>query len=103
MNYLGMLPYADPTTPSAALGADAGESVASPLNWDDVDDAHAWSGLPIAQAAASGWSMQITVGFVTMADPYASSVTDQGLKRITITTLRSNYPLLTRTMVVTPE
>jgi len=103
MNYLVMLPFADPTTPSAALGADSGESATSPLAWTTWDDAHGWSGLPIEQSAASGWSMQVTVGFVTMGDPLVGSGTDQGLKRITITTLRFGRPLLTRTMLVTRE
>lgn len=74
------------------FGRETGEAPASRTNWDDVDDFHGLSNSPpsdIADWALAGfsadWRREVTVDFVTPADPSVVSGSDQGLKRITVT------------------
>jgi type II secretory pathway pseudopilin PulG len=77
------LAYADPDTPSAPLGTDAGE--VSMADWDDVDDAHDPNS--IQPSSARDWTWLTTVEWVELSAagrPGGVSPTDTGLKRIQV-------------------
>lgn len=85
------LPYVDPVLP--AFGRESGETIGSKASCDDVDDFHGWAesppqdlvGSPLAELA--GWERRVTVEWVQSSNTTAASVTDTGLKRITVTIL----------------
>lgn len=77
------LAYADPDTPDAPLGTDAGE--VSMADWDDVDDAH--DPISIQPSSARDWTWLTTVEWVELSaegQPGGVSSTDTGLKRIQV-------------------
>lgn len=81
--------YQDPTDPSPNFGTESGES--SRTDFDDVDDYKDWSesppkeknGLPLS--GYGGWTVSVAVAFVDVTNPNGSPVSDQGLKRVTVT------------------
>ena len=82
--------YADPTEVQL-FGPEASELLAQRSAFDDVDDYNGWSksppedldGTPIPGYA--GWTRSVTVSWATLGTPAASSLTDTGIKRITVT------------------
>jgi hypothetical protein len=90
---LEALPYADPTAAPGAIGPEAGESLTGPAHWDDLDDAHGWSGTP-PFASGAGWSASIAVVWVNPTDPTDVRTLESGLKRITITVRRGERVIL---------
>ncbi|HYE03080.1 MAG TPA: prepilin-type N-terminal cleavage/methylation domain-containing protein [Phycisphaerales bacterium] len=70
------------------FGPEAGEARAT---FDDVDDYNGFSELGprrksgVAIPGTFGWRRAVAVARVTTADPRSTSVTDTGLKRITVT------------------
>jgi len=76
-----------------AFGRESGEDAAARAAWDDVDDYHKWSasppeakdGTPLDHA--DGWTRQVVVEYVRMADPTRTTSSDEGLKRITVTAI----------------
>ena len=83
--------YIDDTLPT--FGPEPGEVLAVRSAYDDVDDYHSWmsvmpalpDGTPLANT--TNWERDVIVEWVDPNDPATVSVTDQGLKRITITVL----------------
>ena len=84
--------YREPTD-KPKFGWEGGEKSRSRSAWDDVDDYHKWSASPpetkdgTAIAGADGWTRQVTVEYVRLADPSQTSGSDEGLKRITVTAI----------------
>jgi len=100
--------YADPQSPAASWGVDAGESVSDVSTFDDVDDFGGYleknpSGPDRKPAApGDGWKVEISVAAVRVnAGSIAAASGDQGLKRVTITVTRSGKVLATRAFVRT--
>lgn len=82
--------YAEPDdTPT--FGRESGESGSERSNWDDVDDYEGWLSTPPENAAGvalsngEGWQREVQVEWVDPANLASISVSDQGLKRITVT------------------
>ncbi len=89
------LDYADPQTPAAALGLDAGETLMA--HWDDVDDA--LDPISIEPASSSDWTWRTTVDWVELSStgaPGAVSAVETGLKRIQVSVLSGRKVLATR-------
>ncbi len=85
------MPYADPQTPGAALGLDAGESNASRTTYDDIDDYHGLSSADTkakdgtSRSGFTGWSQAVTVTWAERIGGTAWGAYDTELKRITVT------------------
>ncbi len=92
---MSALCYRDPQSAFTTFGPDAGESTTGPAGWDDVDDAHGWSGMPTIVTATSDWSLTVSVSFANAASPAVSAVTETGLKRISVTARRGQRVILT--------
>ncbi len=84
------MPYEDPQNPGGAIGVDSGETVATRSTFDDVDDYHNWNAANgvarsgTARTGYSSWNQQVAVAWIDSATSN-TSVTDTGLKRITVT------------------
>lgn len=100
------LSYADPTPP-AGFGPEAGESTSSKAGWDDVDDFDGWSESPpqdrngATMPGLKGWKRTVSVQRVLAGDPSQPAGSETGVKRITVTVLRNNLPVATRTALRT--
>lgn len=75
---------------SPIWGIESPESPTERSAWDDVDDYDGWSAVPQSKAGSSlvgyeQWRREVTVDYTDLANPTQSSLTDQGLKRITVT------------------
>lgn len=77
---------------TAAFGLE-GESTATRASWDDVDDYHGFSesggGKLTGKSGAeiegtAGWAWTVSVKWVSPADTTLTSVTETGLKRVTV-------------------
>jgi hypothetical protein len=85
--------YADPTEVQL-FGPEASELLATRSAFDDVDDFNGWSKSPPENADGSsmagytGWTRSVVVVWVTPANPAQTSLTETGLKRITVTVAR---------------
>ena len=85
------MPYEDPQNPGGAIGVDSGESTSNRSHFDDIDDYHLWSSNDAkARSGATlsgyaGWECEVEVVRAPLADPAASSSSDTGLKRISVT------------------
>ncbi len=84
------------------FGPELGEpatNVGPRSGYDDVDDFHLWNhGPPVTRTGAtlpnlSGWGRSVTVEWVARANPASTSLTDQGVKRITVTVSRHGTQL----------
>lgn len=81
--------YSDPDG-SASWGPEAPESSAVRSAWDDIDDYDGWSSVPQSKDGTSlpgyeGWTRAVSVAYAGLADPTQLSLSDEGLKRITVT------------------
>jgi MSHA pilin protein MshD len=91
--------YADPTEPTLVLGREATELLATRAQYDDVDDYHGYGDSPPANRDASaipgytGWSRTVSVVWVTSANLGQTSVTETGVKRITVRVLSGTAKL----------
>lgn len=85
------MPYEDPQLPGGSIGLDSGETSSSRSTYDDVDDYHNFTSTGVktrdgtSLADYSGWQQQVAVAYVLTTNPAATSATDTGLKRITVT------------------
>lgn len=98
--------YADPQTPAATWGLDAGESVSDASTFDDVDDFGGFAEKnppgPDRKPAApgDGWKVEISVDAVRIdAGSITSATGESGLKRVSISVTRSGKMLATRVFV----
>lgn len=81
--------YSDPDG-SATWGPESPESTAARSAWDDVDDYDGWMSAPQSKdgtplAGYGGWTRAVSVAYVSIADPTLVRLSDEGLKRITVT------------------
>ena len=85
------MPYEDPQIAGGSLGLDSGETSSSRSTYDDIDDYHGFTSTGVkarngtAIADYAGWQQQVQVTYVLVNDPSATSGSDTGLKRITVT------------------
>ena len=95
-------PYADTNDLVRVFGLELSEVYAANgprLAFDDVDDYHNWNSSPpenpanVPHANLAGWRRQVTVEWVRPADLSVSTVSDTGLKRITVTVSRNGQVL----------
>lgn len=80
--------YSDPDG-SAFWGIESPESTTDRSEWDDVDDYDGWMSAPQskdgkAMADYKGWTRVVNVAYVSLADPAQTTLTDEGVKRITV-------------------
>jgi type II secretory pathway pseudopilin PulG len=81
--------YVEPVD-TPVFGPETGESGGSRQAFDDVDDYHNWSASPpqiqdgTVMSDLTGWERAVTVEYVEPADLTTTSVTDTGVKRITV-------------------
>ncbi len=92
--------YKDSFLPLFGLEALEVGYVNGPRNYfDDVDDYNNWSVSPPRnrdnsnRSNLSGWRREVSVAWVTRANPNQTSITDTGLKRIIVTVKRNNQTL----------
>ena len=87
------MPYNDPQNLGGPSGVDAGESASARATFDDVDD---YDGLNVlgartrgnvAIAGYAGWRFQSQVAWAQLANPMATSGSDVGLKRVTVSVI----------------
>lgn len=76
----------------ASVGPEVDEMAAFNRSlFDDMDDFHSWSSSPPVHpdgekiAGAEGYSRQVEVTYVQLSNPSATSHSDQGVMRITVT------------------
>jgi prepilin-type N-terminal cleavage/methylation domain-containing protein len=101
INDIIQLPYQDPGS-IVNFGIEPGESLVSKANYDDVDDFNNWTesppqdrtGTPMTDLA--GWTRSVAVTWVNPANLAQTSVTESGLKRITVTVFKGGVVLATR-------
>ncbi len=73
------------------MGREAGETNTSRAGYDDVDDYHNWTASPPQDETGTvlnawdGWSRTVKVQYVQKNNLTLLSVSDQGVKRITVT------------------
>ncbi len=96
--------YADPedvgpidltagSIPAYSLARDSGESGSNRADFDDVDDYHGWTSKPPQYKDGSAipnladWERSVTVERLSLADVKQLSVSEKGLKRITVTVM----------------
>jgi MSHA pilin protein MshD len=84
------MPYDDPDG-AGLLGLDLSELLGNRSTYDDVDDYNGYSAnnaenkSGVALTGYTGWRQQTAVAWVTLADPTATSGSETGVKRITVT------------------
>ncbi len=89
------------------FGRESSETGGSRPDYDDVDDYHDWSASPpetrdgTAMTDLTGWERAVTVEYVEPADLTTTSVTDTGVKRITVSVSYNNNELATMVAVRT--
>jgi len=81
--------YEEPDDP-VQFGRESSESGGDRGLWDDIDDYHGWSSAPEDAsgnplAGYGNWTRSVTVELAQLADPTQTAVSDEGLKRITVT------------------
>jgi hypothetical protein len=101
LNEIVQLNYKDTALP--LFGPEVGENSMSKSTFDDVDDFNNWSESPpqakdgVGYSELSGWSRAVTVQWVTLADPGVVSLTDTGLKLVTVRVSYNGSLIATRT------
>lgn len=90
MNEILAQHYVEPTQ-TPAFGREGGEPPSYRSAWDDVDDYNGWSASPPqdrpgwALPGYTGWTRGVTVDYAKLSNPTANALSDEGLKRITVT------------------
>ena len=99
--------YQDPNYPNDPLGPDPGESTSVRAAWNDVDDYNGWSESPLQNKDGSiipnttGWQRSVVVAWVQTSNPAATSATETGCKRITVTVTHNGFTVATRSALRT--
>lgn len=95
---IGLLNYEEPSLPAgtSVIGKDTGESGRS--TFDDIDDFNALDQTNLTDSAGSalpggtGWRLRVSVERVQTFSPFNTTLSETGLKRITIRLSRGNRP-----------
>ncbi len=99
-------PYADPNG-STTLGIETGESTATRLDFDDIDDYDNWWASPPQDPNGSlimdddTWAQSVTVCWVDANDPRVVRDLDTGAKGITVTVTHDDRPVAVLTAIKT--
>lgn len=101
--------YEDPQLGSTTLGPDAGESGANRSRFDDVDDYNGWtdagacdrSGAAIS--GMTGYTRSVLVQWVLSSSPTTTSVSETGVKLVTVTVSRGGRAATTIRFVRTKD
>lgn len=102
MSEIEQTPYDDPEG-GTGIGIDGGETASDRATFDDVDDFDGWSQSPPKNrdgttiTGTTGWTRTVTVEYVDTANPGTSTITDFGLKRVTVTVTGPNSQTVTLT------
>lgn len=98
--------YYDPDADGGVLGPGSAEKAVGNRNaFDDVDDFDGWSETPQTTTGTkltglSGtWVRSVSVKWVNTSNPQTVSVTDTGVKRVTVTVTKNGVVLATRAIV----
>ena len=96
--------YEDPDE-TPVFGTEPSESGLSRSAFDDIDDFDGWDQSPPVDrsgttlANATGWRRTVDVAFVPSNDMAGTSVSDQGLKRVTVSVYLDGEVVVSRTTV----
>lgn len=96
--------YADPGG-SVTLGRDAGELAASRASVNDADDYDGLTETPPRDTANNmmtgydNWSRSVSVVWCPLANLTATSLTETGIKRITVSVTHNGVPVATATAI----
>jgi type II secretory pathway pseudopilin PulG len=99
-------PYADPNG-GAVFGLETGESAATRVDFDDIDDYDGWSASPPQDPNGSWiinddtWAESVTICRVAANDPLDVQSSDTGAKRITVTITHDDRPVGVLTAIKT--
>lgn len=82
------------------------ETSTTRADFDDVDDYSGWSGAPtdkdgVALSGSAGWTLTVTVEWVSSSDPTSVQTAETGVKRVTLIAKRSGVPQATLTALRT--
>lgn len=94
--------FVDPQQDNGSIGPNPGESNGARNLFDDVDDYHGWTSTPQTRAGAplegvaDGWEVRVSVNHVLASNPGANSLTQTGVKRITVRVYRHGVLLAER-------
>jgi hypothetical protein len=98
--------YKDPNE-TPVFGLEASENSLTRAGWDDVDDYWDWTASPPQNRdgtnipGLTGWRQTVQVVRVNPADFNTTSLTDSGVKRITVTITHNNVVVATLVAVKT--
>lgn len=105
---IALQPYQDADAHTTAIGPETGETGADRSRFDDVDDYHGWkdaitSATGVPRAGLQGnWERTVAVRWVSMTAPSGSvSLTDTGVKRITVEVRRNGILLAAESVLRT--
>ncbi len=90
-----------------AFGPETSETGETRANFDDVDDYHGWSASPPQEmdgtviSGLTGWQRSVTVEYVNHDNPDTTVGTDLGLKRITVSVIKSDDTQISLTCLKT--
>lgn len=92
--------FIDPAVDSVdAIGFDADDSTFLRANYDDIDDFDKWESTPPKHSLGgsytrmSRWTRSVRVVHAQLSDPSKDSVTNTGLKRVTVTVAKDGTVL----------
>jgi hypothetical protein len=96
MSEILSMPYEDPEDGGGSIGTETGESNSTRTDFDDVDDYDGWnsadaednSGVPLD--GYTDWQRTVTVEWAELDDATVDLISDNGLKRITVTVTDTN-------------
>lgn len=84
-----------------AIGFDDGDSTLMRTSFDDIDDYDKWSSSPPKHSLGgiyttmTGWTREVSIDHVDIAEPSKDSPTYTGLKRVTVTVSKDGIILAT--------
>ena len=87
---VGFVDLKDPSIIPSELNIDPGESNGSRIDYDDVDDYHAWTASPPEQKDGTtilnlaGWARRVSIERLDPATRSLAPASELGLKRITV-------------------
>lgn len=99
--------YEDSSLAAGSFGVESGETGSSRAPWDDVDDYDGWSASPPQQkdgtvlTGFTGWRRTAEVKWVSATDSTAVSGSDTRVKRIKVSILYDNMPVIELTALRT--